>query len=176
MWNPFARREVRASYTDALVSLLVREASGSGAPTGQAHATAAAEAGASVCGRHALAAARLEPEVAALSPDVLATISPARLILDGESRLWVIDVEGRMGSSCFQLVTIDVQGHISGSGQAGSISVLALRAGRIGHDQGSIPSGRNRPYPIFRRSGAAMERRGATQTGRARRRSTVEPS
>ena len=89
MWNPFARREVRASYTDALVSLLVREASGSGAPTGQAHATAAVEACASMWS-HAFAAARLEPKVPALSPPALADIS-RRLILDGEA-VYVIDV------------------------------------------------------------------------------------
>ena len=89
MWNPFARREVRASYTDSLVNLLVRQASGSA--LGQASATAAVEACAALWS-HALAAARLEPEVPALSPDVLATIARS-LILDGES-LWVIDVEG----------------------------------------------------------------------------------
>ena len=91
MWNPFARREVRASYTDALVSLLVREASGSGAPTGQAHATAAVEACASMWS-HAFAAARLEPEVPALDPFTLSTIARS-LILDGES-LWVIEISG----------------------------------------------------------------------------------
>ena len=106
MWNPFARREVRASYTDALVSLLVREASGSGAPTGQAHATAAAEAAAGLWS-HAFAAARLEPEVPALSPDVLATIARS-LILDGES-LWVIDVEGS-GLKLLPVGDHDVQG------------------------------------------------------------------
>ena len=90
MWNPFARREVRASYTDALVSLLVREASGSGAPTGQAHATAAVESCASLWS-HAFAGARLEPEVPALDPFTLSTIARS-LILDGES-LHVIEVE-----------------------------------------------------------------------------------
>ena len=90
MWNPFARREVRSSYTDALVSLLVREASGSGAPTGQAHATAAVESCASLWS-HAFAGARLEPEVPALDPFTLSTIARS-LILDGES-LHVIEVE-----------------------------------------------------------------------------------
>ena len=106
MWNPFARREVRASYTDALVSLLVREASGSGAPTGQAHATAAVEACASMWG-HAFAAARLEPEVPALSPPVLADIA-RRLILDGEA-VYVIDV-GPDGIKLLPVGDVDVRG------------------------------------------------------------------
>ena len=89
MRNPFARREVRASYTDSLVNLLVRQASGS--TLGQASATAAVESAVALWA-HAFAGARLEPEVAALSPDVLATIARS-LLLDGES-LWVIDVEG----------------------------------------------------------------------------------
>ena len=83
------RVETRASYTDSLVNLLVRQASGSA--LGQASATAAVEAAVGLWS-HAFAGARLEPEVAALSPDVLATIARS-LILDGES-LWVIDVEG----------------------------------------------------------------------------------
>ena len=89
MWNPFKRVEVRASYTDSLVNLLVRQASGSA--LGQASETAAVEACAALWS-HAFAGARLEPEVPALSPDVLATIARS-LILDGES-LWVIDVDG----------------------------------------------------------------------------------
>ena len=106
MWNPFARREVRASYTDALVSLLVREASGSGAPTGQAHATAAAEAAVGLWS-HAFAAARLEPEVSALDPFTLSRIA-RDLIVSGES-LHVIDV----GTDGIKLVPIgdhDVRG------------------------------------------------------------------
>ena len=106
MWNPFARREVRASYTDALVSLLVREASGSGAPTGQAHATAAVESCAALWS-HAFAGARLEPEVPALSPPVLADIA-RRLILDGEA-LFVIEV-GAGGLKLLPVGSHDVTG------------------------------------------------------------------
>ena len=106
MWNPFARREVRASYTDALVSLLVREASGSGAPTGQAHATAAVEAAVGLWS-HAFAGARLEPEVPALDPFTLSRIA-RDLLLDGES-LWVIDVEGG-GLKLLPVGDHDVQG------------------------------------------------------------------
>ena len=72
-----------------LVSLLLRESSGSTAPTGQAHATAAVEA----CDRavgHAFAGARLEPEVPALDPFTLSRIA-RDLITQGES-LHVIDV------------------------------------------------------------------------------------
>ena len=90
MWNPFRPRLETRAYTDALVSLLIREASGSGAPTGQAHATAAVEACAGLWA-HAFAGARLDPEVAALDPFTLSTIARS-LILDGES-LWVIEVE-----------------------------------------------------------------------------------
>ena len=89
MWSPFARREVRASYTDQLTSLLLREASGSGAPTGQAHATAAVEAAVGLWS-HAFAAAELSPSVPALSPPVLSDIA-RRLVLDGEA-VYVIDV------------------------------------------------------------------------------------
>ena len=91
VWNPFRRRvETRANYTDSLTSLLLREASGSGAPTGQAHATAAVEACAALWS-HAFAGARLEPAVPALSAFTLATMARS-LILDGES-LHVIEVE-----------------------------------------------------------------------------------
>ena len=86
MW-PFARKEVRASYTDQLTSLLIREASGSA--LGQASATAAVEACAALWS-HAFAAARLEPEVPALDPFTLSRIA-RDLIVSGES-LHVIDV------------------------------------------------------------------------------------
>ena len=89
MWNPFKRVETRASYTDSLVSMLLRQASGS--TLGQASECAVVEAAVGLWA-HAFAGARLEPEVPALSPDVLATIARS-LLLDGES-LWVIDVEG----------------------------------------------------------------------------------
>ena len=105
MRNPFRRRvETRASYTDSLVSLLVRQASGS--TLGQASATAAVESCAALWS-HAFAGARLEPEVPALSPDVLATIARS-LVLDGES-LWVIDVEGG-GLKLLPVGDHDVQG------------------------------------------------------------------
>ena len=105
MRNPFRRRvETRASFTDSLVSLLVRQASGS--PIGSASATAAVEAAVGLWS-HAFAGARLEPEVAALSPDVLATIARS-LLLDGES-LWVIDVEGG-GLKLLPVGDHDVQG------------------------------------------------------------------
>ena len=106
MWNPFARREVRASYTDSLVSLLVREASGSGAPTGQAHATAAVEACAALWS-HAFAAARLEPAPSALDPFTLSRIA-RDLILSGES-LHVIDV-GTDGLKLLPVGDHDVSG------------------------------------------------------------------
>ena len=67
------------------------EASGSGAPTGQAHATAAVESCASLWS-HAFAAARLEPEVSALDAFTLSRIA-RDLIVSGES-LHVIEVEG----------------------------------------------------------------------------------
>ena len=108
MWNPFRRGvETRATgYTDALTSLLLREASGSGAPTGQAHATAAVEACASMWS-HAFAAARLDPEVPALSPPVLADIA-RRMILDGEA-VYVIDV-GPAGLRLLPVGDVEVKG------------------------------------------------------------------
>ena len=107
MWNPFRRGvETRANYTDALTSLLLREASGSGAPTGQAHATAAVEAAVGLWS-HAFAAAELSPSVPALSPDVLADIA-RRLILDGEA-VYVIDV-GTDGLRLLPVGDHDVQG------------------------------------------------------------------
>ena len=81
-WNPFKRVETRASYTDSARQVCsFRQASGSA--LGQASATAAVEACAVALCRHAFAGARLEPEVPALSPDVLATIARS-LLLDGE--------------------------------------------------------------------------------------------
>ena len=105
MWkNPFKRVETRASYTDSLVNLLVRQASGS--TLGQASATAAVESCAALWS-HAFAGARLEPEVPALSPPVLADIA-RRLILDGEA-LFVIEV-GAGGLKLLPVGSHDVTG------------------------------------------------------------------
>ena len=89
MWNPFARKEVRASYTDAIVAGLLRQAGGS--PIGSASETAAAEAAVGLWAS-AFAAARLEPSVPALDPFTLSRIA-RDLVVSGES-LHVIDVEG----------------------------------------------------------------------------------
>ena len=82
---PWSRRapETRASYTDSLTSLLVREAAGSTAPTGQAHSTSVAEG---CIGMYARAGALAEqsPDVAALDPATLASIFRS-LIVGGES-------------------------------------------------------------------------------------------
>ena len=136
MWNPFRRVEARASYTDALTALLVREASGSGAPTGQAHATAAVEACAALWS-HAFAAARLDPEVPALSPPLLADIA-RRLILDGEA-VYVIDV-GTDGLKLLPVGAVDVSGgpdpdewvyRCSLHGPSGSTTVTRPEAGVV---------------------------------------------
>ena len=87
MWNPFARKEVRASYTDSLVNLLVRQASGGA--LGQASATAAVEAAIGAWGR-AFAGCQIAPQVDALDPFTLSRIA-RDLLLDGES-LHVIEV------------------------------------------------------------------------------------
>ena len=104
MWkNPF-RREVRASYTDVLTDLLIREASGSGAPTGMAHATAVAEACAGKWA-HAFAAADLEPDV--LDPFTMASIG-RDIIVRGES-IWLVAV-GREGITLLPVGDHDVLG------------------------------------------------------------------
>ncbi len=105
MRNPFRRRvETRASYTDSLVSLLVRQASGGA--LGQASETAACEAAVSLWSA-ALASARLEPEVPALDPFTLSRIA-RDLVVSGES-LHVIDVEGG-GLKLLPVGDHDVQG------------------------------------------------------------------
>ena len=105
MWNPFrARVETRGNYTDALTSLLLREASGS--PIGSASATAAVEAAVGLWA-HAFAGARLEPEVPALDAFTLSRIA-RDLIVSGES-LHVIDVEGG-GLKLLPVGDHDVQG------------------------------------------------------------------
>ena len=104
MWNPFKRAETRASYTDSLVNLLVRQASGS--PIGSASETAAAEAAVSLWSS-AFAGARLEPEVPALDPFTLSRIA-RDLVVSGES-LHVIDVEGG-GLKLLPVGDHDVQG------------------------------------------------------------------
>ena len=89
MWNPFRRGvETRASYTDSLVSLLVRQASGS--PLGSVAETAMAEACASLWS-HAFAASTIDPAMDALNPWMLSQVG-RDLIIRGES-LHVIEVE-----------------------------------------------------------------------------------
>ena len=87
MWNPFKRVETRASYTDSLVNLLVRQASGSA--LGQASETAAVEAAIGAWGR-AFAGCQIAPQVDALDPFTLSRIA-RDLLLYGES-LHVIEV------------------------------------------------------------------------------------
>ena len=105
LW-PFRRREVRASYTDALTSLLIRNAEGDVSPKGQAHATAAVEACAGAWAR-AFMCAEVAPELDALSPVLLARVARS-LIVDGES-LHVIRV-GRAGLSLLPVGSFDVLG------------------------------------------------------------------
>ena len=103
-WNPFKRVETRASYTDSLVSLLVRQASGS--TLGQASETAVVEAAVGLWS-HAFAGARLEPSVDVLTPPLLADIA-RRLLLDGQA-VYVIDV-GAGGLKLLPVGDHDVSG------------------------------------------------------------------
>ena len=105
MRNPFRRRvETRASYTDAIVAGLLRQASGS--PIGSASETAAAEAAIGLWS-HAFAGARIDPEVPALDAFTLSRIA-RDLVVSGES-LHVIDVEGG-GLKLLPVGDHDVQG------------------------------------------------------------------
>ena len=86
MW-PFAtirelRSEVRG-YSDTLTQLLVARAGGGEEPTGSASITAAAECAAGMWAR-AFTAATMTPEVAVLTPSLLASIARS-LIIAGES-------------------------------------------------------------------------------------------
>ena len=103
-WNPFARREVRASYTDQLTSLLLREASGSA--LGQASECAVVEAAVGLWAS-AFAGARLEPSVDVLTPPLLADIA-RRLLLDGQA-VYVIDV-GAGGLKLLPVGSLNVRG------------------------------------------------------------------
>ena len=105
MW-PFRRREVRASYTDSLTSLLIRAAEGDVSPKGQAHATAAVEACAGLWAR-AFASAEVASEANGVTPEVLARIARS-LIVQGES-LHVLTVRGD-GLALLPAGTFDVLG------------------------------------------------------------------
>ena len=86
MWNPFARREVRASagYTDTLTLALLRNAEGVDVPRAQAEAVGAVEAAAGLVGR-AFASAEVEGDAfGALTPSLLASIG-RELVRRGES-------------------------------------------------------------------------------------------
>ena len=147
MWNPFRPRLETRSYTDALVSLLLRESSGSTAPTGQAHATAAVESCAALWS-HAFAGARLDPEVGALDPFTLSRIA-RDLIVSGES-LHVIDV-GTDGLKLLPVGDHDVSGpspdpstwlyRVSLFGPDGSVSRSIPEAGVV-HIKYSTDPGR----------------------------------
>ena len=105
MW-PFTRREVRASYTDSLTSLLIRAAEGDTSPKGQAHATAAVEACAGAWAR-AFMCAEVTPEVDAVTPALLARVARS-LIVEGES-LHLVRV-GRDGIALLPVGSFDVFG------------------------------------------------------------------
>ena len=85
---PWQRRETRASFTDAIVAALYAGAAGTG--TRDALATAALEAVASLYSG-AFSRAKLEPDVPAVTPAVLALIA-RDLIRRGES-LHLVDLE-----------------------------------------------------------------------------------
>ena len=155
--------ETRASYTDALTSLLIREASGSGSPTGQAHATAAVEACAGLYAR-GFAVADVSPTVPALSPDVLATIARS-LVLDGES-LWVIDV-GENGIKLLPVGDSEVRGttpdptewtyRVSLYGPSGSVTRTVPSAGIV-HIRASVDPARPwRGISGLRRAGLSSD-------------------
>ena len=103
-WNPFKRVETRASYTDSLVNLLVRQASGS--TLGQASECAVVEAAVGLWAS-AFAGCRLEPSVDVLTPSLLADIA-RRLLLDGQA-VYVIDV-GTDGVTLLPVGDVDVRG------------------------------------------------------------------
>ena len=85
---PWQRTEKReSSYESALVGRLIAEAEGT--TNGDPAALAVLEAAAGLWSR-AFAAARLEPEIPAVTPTVLAMIG-RELIRHGES-LWVLDL------------------------------------------------------------------------------------
>ena len=86
---PWQRRETRASFTDAIVAALYAGAAGTG--TRDALATAALEAVASLYAG-AFARAKVEPDVPAVTPAVLALIARG-LVRRGES-LHLIEAEG----------------------------------------------------------------------------------
>ena len=71
-WTKEPKRETR-SYTGAYTDLLLRQAAGTGTPSGMAHATAYAEAAAGMWSRAGMAAV-LDPPLPALTASVRGAI------------------------------------------------------------------------------------------------------